>query len=131
MSPPVDPPPGRQRTFSRPPTPRDDVNGRLTDVEHALEGQQDTNARILDELRTQSGTLTTIKGQVDRFLIQREEELKAQEAKRLDERLADEKRQKRSDRWKAAVFSGLAALTVGLIGWIAKIAMIVQSSKVP
>lgn len=131
MSPPPDAPTGRPRTFTRPPISRDDFDGRLTNVEHATENQQETNARILDELRTQSSSLVKLEKQVDRFLVQREEELKAEALRRQEEKDTEDKKQKRADRWKAAVVSLLGGIALALATWIAHIAMVVQTARFP
>jgi ferric-dicitrate binding protein FerR (iron transport regulator) len=108
----------RIRRMTLPPPRQPTLDERVASLERADHEQQNRNADMLDELRRVTAKLSQIDIHITELATLKEAADKEAE-----------KAHKRVERWKTAGLSLLVALAVGLFGWIARIAWVVQTAK--
>lgn len=92
--------------------PAPDLRSQVAVIEHRT-------LDLVDEVRSLRAVVDTLDSRLTVLVTQRDEAEKGQE-----------REHKKLERWKTAGLSVLGGLALALIGWLAKIALVVQSAKV-
>jgi hypothetical protein len=102
----------RQRSFTRPPTPPDDIDGRVRDLEHIAENNEAVLGGIRDNLSELRTAVEAVKTQITIWTTERAAETKS------------------SDRWKNWALGILGTLVAASFIWIGTVLHAVQTSKI-